>query len=67
MNKTLPLFKFCFRRKQNSHLGLLQELRLHFPRGALERDGQAREFLPHTPSFPRWPAELHFLLEMGSR
>jgi hypothetical protein len=38
-----------------------------FSRGARERGGQARKFLPHTPSFPRLPAELTILLEMGSR
>jgi len=30
MTKTLPLFEFCFLRKQNSPSGLLKELRHHF-------------------------------------
>jgi len=30
MTKTLSLFEFCFWRKQNSPLGLLQELHHHF-------------------------------------
>ena len=67
MTKTLPFSSFVFLKTKQPVRASSRIAPPFFLRGARERGGQARKFLPHTPSFPRLPAELTFLLEMGSR
>ncbi|HCB36335.1 MAG: hypothetical protein UX53_C0033G0004 [Candidatus Azambacteria bacterium GW2011_GWB2_46_37] len=47
MTKTLSLLKFCFLKTKQPVRAFFENCATIFPRRARERDGQAREFLPH--------------------